>query len=146
MLFLKLKSVFRFSVSASLLALSFSFASLASAQITTEVVMSGLNNPRGIAIGADGGVYVTEAGTGAGNITTGPSVRALNMETEFYGASSSVSRLLGGTQSRILSGLPSLAPTGGGGANRAARHRVRWERRGIRRHWFPRWYPRNEPS
>ncbi len=118
MLFLKLKSVYRFSVSTSLLALSLSVASLASAQITTQVVMSGLNNPRGLAIGADGGVYVTEAGTGAtgtGNANP-PSVRALNMETEFYGATSSVSRLLGGMQSRILSGLPSLAASSGGGA------------------------------
>lgn len=118
MLSLMLKSARRVSTTAGLIALSLSFASLASAQITAEVVMSGLNSPRGIAIGADGGVYVTEAGTGAvgtGNPTP-PSVLALNMETEFYGATSSVSRLLGGTQSRILSNLPSLAPAGGGGA------------------------------
>lgn len=110
-----LKSARRFSVSAGLVALSLSFASLASAQVVTQVVMSGLNSPRGIAIGADGGVYVTEAGTGAagtGN-TAAPSVLALNMQTEFYGATGSVSRLLNGTQSRVISNLPSLAATDG---------------------------------
>lgn len=118
MLSLMLKSARRVSTTAGLIALSLSFASLASAQITATVVMDQLNNPRGLAIGADGGVYVTEAGTGAvgtGNPTP-PSVLALNNETEFYGATSSVSRLLGGTQSRILSNLPSLAAADGSGA------------------------------
>lgn len=111
-----MKTMRRFGVTAGLVAFSFSLASSVSAQINAQVVMSGLNNPRGIAIGGDGGVYVTEAGAGAGNVTTGPSVNALSGDTEFYGATSSVSRLLGGVQSRVLSGLPSLAATGGGSA------------------------------
>ncbi|MBC8137123.1 MAG: ScyD/ScyE family protein [Fibrella sp.] len=117
-----LKSARRVSVSAGLVALSLSFASLASAQITVQVVMSGLNNPRGLAIGADGGVYITEAGSGAFDPNTGvfdlnaPSVIGVNPVEEFYGTTGSVSRLLGGMQSRVLSGLPSLAGTDGGGA------------------------------
>ena len=67
-------------------------------QITAEVVMSGLNNPRGIAVGADGGVYVTEAGTGAfGTGNANPvSVVAASGATEFYGTTGSVSRYLSG--------------------------------------------------
>jgi hypothetical protein len=31
---------------------------------TNTLIMSGLNNPRGLALGPDGGIYVAEAGTG----------------------------------------------------------------------------------
>lgn len=73
------------------------------------IAMSGLNNPRRLAVGPDGGLYVTEAGTGGnvGSIVDGAG------ETVSYGATGSVSRLLNGVQSRVLTGLPSLAPQGG---------------------------------
>ena len=108
-----------FAIAAGLMVVSVSLVSSASARpITTSVVMSGLNNPRGLAIGGDGGVYVTEAGTGAdgtGNPNP-PSVVGVAGDNVRYGATGSVSRFLGGTQSRVLSGLPSLAELGGGSA------------------------------
>jgi hypothetical protein len=79
-----------------------------------DVVMSGLNNPRGLAFGTDGALFVAEAGLGGP--TTNPSIPGGEGDPVFYGATSSVSRLLNGTQQRVLTGLPSLAPDGGGGA------------------------------
>ena len=73
--------------------------------------MSGLDNPRGLALGADGGVYVAEAGRGGNGteIVTGAGpVR--------FGASGAVTRYLNGTQQRVVTGLPSLAPQSGDGA------------------------------
>ncbi len=82
------------------------------AQASFSVVMSGLNNPRGLAFGQDGGLYVTEAGVGG----AGTAIVSGGGETQLYGTSSSISRLLGGVQSRVLTGAPSLAATGGNGA------------------------------
>ena len=74
--------------------------------------MSGLDNPRGLAFGPDGGLYVAETGRGG----TGPSIVLPPNETVFYGTSGAVSRLLGGVQERVLTGLPSLALAAGGNA------------------------------
>ncbi len=81
----------------------------ASAQVNISIVMSGLDNPRGLAFGPDGGLYVAEAGRGG----TGPSIVLPPNETVSYGTSGAVSRLLGGVQERVLTGLPSLALDGG---------------------------------
>ena len=43
---------------------------LAVAQATVSVVMSGLDSPRGLAFGPEGALYVTEAGRGAGVVTS----------------------------------------------------------------------------
>ena len=76
---------------------------------TNTLIMSGLNSPRGLAIGADGGVYVAEAGAGGG----GPCVVSPVPETRCYGRTGAVSRFLNGTQQRIVSGFPSHAlPSG----------------------------------
>ena len=40
------------------------------AQTNVSVVMSGLDSPRGLAFGPEGALYVTEAGRGAGVVTT----------------------------------------------------------------------------
>src|SRR5918997_4015363 len=85
----------------------------ARAGYVTTVVMSGLDNPRGLAFGPDGSLYVAEAGRGG----TGPSVVLYNGETNFYGASSAVSGLRKGMQERVLTGLPSIAPVGAAAAN-----------------------------
>lgn len=76
--------------------------------VITEV-MSGLVTPRGLAFGPDGGLYVAEAGSGGG----GPSVVLGNGATAFLGDTSGLSRLLGGVQTRVLNGLPSVATPAG---------------------------------
>lgn len=72
-------------------------------------VMSGLVNPRGMTIGADGALYVAEAGSGGTDATiTGATGATLG-----FGLSGGVSRYQGGIQTRLISGLPSLAGEGG---------------------------------
>src|SRR5215211_489416 len=71
-----------------------------------EPVMTGLDNPRGLAFGPEGGLYVAEAGRG------GPGVCVPLPDspgTRCYGATGAISRLWRGTQERIATGLPSLA-------------------------------------
>lgn len=68
------------------------------------VFASGLNNPRGLAFGPDGALYIAEGGTpNPGGPTTpvegGPGSA---------GTSGSVTRVFGGTQTRVVTGLPSL--------------------------------------
>ena len=74
-----------------------------------RVVASGLNNPRGIAFGPDGALYVAEAGAGgAGPCLTGP-----EGDQVCFGSSGAVTRIWRGTQHRVQTGLPSLAEAGG---------------------------------
>jgi hypothetical protein len=75
------------------------------------VVMSGLDNPRHLAFGPEGALYVAEAGRGG----PGPCL-FLRGATQCAGSSGAVSRLWHGAQSRIVTGLPSYAQAGGGGA------------------------------
>jgi hypothetical protein len=99
-----------FKAASILLGLSAAFTHTAAAApyVITEV-MSGLVTPRGLAFGPDGGLYVAEAGSG-GN---GPSVVLGNGSTAFLGATSGLSRLLGGVQTRVLNDLPSVATAAG---------------------------------
>lgn len=69
---------------------------------TTSVVMSGLDNPRGLAFGPEGALYVAEAGRGG----PGPCV-VLRGTPQCYGPTGAVSRLWRGEQERIATGLPS---------------------------------------
>lgn len=69
---------------------------------TTSVVMSGLDNPRGLAFGPEGALYVAEAGRGG----PGPCV-FLRGAPQCYGPTGAVSRLWRGKQERIATGLPS---------------------------------------
>ena len=83
------------------------FAIPAAAQAAApEPVMTGLNNPRGLAFGPEGGLYVAEAGRGGSGacvpLPDGPGTRC-------YGATGAISRLWRGTQERIATGLPSVA-------------------------------------
>jgi hypothetical protein len=73
---------------------------------STTVVMTGLNNPRGLAFGPGGWLYVAEAGSGG----TGAClmIRGAN---QCVGATGSVSRWKQGrAQQRLATGLPSYAP------------------------------------
>ncbi|MBC8101953.1 MAG: ScyD/ScyE family protein [Cytophagales bacterium] len=91
-------------------------ASAAFAQFDFTVVMSGLNNPRGLAFGPGGALFVTEAGVGG----SGTTVTTGDGSAQSLGFTSSVSRLLGGVQSRVFSGAPSLAVTAGGAPGNGA--------------------------
>lgn len=80
------------------------------------VVMSGLDNPRGLAIGDDGAVYVAEAGRGGsgqpGEPVCAPTGRPAPEDVACAGRTGAISRLRRGVQRRIVTGLPShAAPT-----------------------------------
>ena len=82
----------------------------AQAQTGPEVIASGLNNPRGLTFSPDGGLYVAEAGTGG----SGPCFIGPEGPTCF-GKTGSVTRVDKKGQSRVLTGLPSIAQEEGGG-------------------------------
>src|SRR6188472_273492 len=74
-----------------------------------EVVATGLDNPRGLAIGPDGALYVAEAGRGGdGPCVPGPFGEAC------YGPSGAITRIGHHGQERIVTGLSSFASPGGG--------------------------------
>ncbi|MGE5434102.1 MAG: ScyD/ScyE family protein [Candidatus Doudnabacteria bacterium] len=85
----------------------------AAAAGTVTTVMSGLDNPRGLAFGPEGALYVAEAGRGG----TGPctsTIRPLEPgQPRCYGPSGAVSRLWRGVQERVVTGLPSYVNTMG---------------------------------
>jgi hypothetical protein len=98
----------------AVLAAGFALAAGAASAVaapTATVVMSGLDNPRGLAFGPREALYVAEAGRGGDQPCAlgGP-------EGTFYGQAGAVSRLLRGHQERIATGLPSTAEEGGVGA------------------------------
>ena len=75
-------------------------------------VATGLNSPRGLAIGPDGGLYVAEGGTGGAACYPGLDPRDPTAIT-CVGATGSVTRIENGQQVRIATGLPSMADPGG---------------------------------
>jgi hypothetical protein len=81
---------------------------LAQASTGQSIVASGLDNPRGLAFGADGALYVAEAGRGgAGPCFPGPEGEAC------FGETGAVSKVAHGKVRRVVTGLPSIAaPTG----------------------------------
>jgi glucose/arabinose dehydrogenase len=87
----------------------------ASAAVAADVtvVMSGLDNPRGLALGPDGALYVAEAGRGG----AGPCyVSPAGSTTLCYGATGAITRLWRGEQERVVTGLPSTSSVMGAGA------------------------------
>lgn len=72
---------------------------------TNTLIMSGLNSPRGLALGPDGGIYVAEAGTGG----PGPCQIGSAGSSNCFGQTGAISRFLNGVQQRVVSNLPSIA-------------------------------------
>jgi hypothetical protein len=81
-----------------------------SAQPGWTVLMSGLDHPRGLAIGPEGGLYVVEAGRGG----SGPCQIVLaNEPPRCFGLTGAITRLWKGVQERVVTGLPSQANANG---------------------------------
>lgn len=76
------------------------------------VVASGLDNPRHLSFNRHGDLFVAEAGRGG----TGPCVAGPEGQACF-GLTGAVTKVSGGRQTRVLTGLPSTAGAGGGGAS-----------------------------
>lgn len=77
-----------------------------------KVVARGLDNPRGLAFGPKGTLYVAEAGQGG----TGPCGQSAEGGQVCYGKSGAVTRLKDGPQRRLIRGLPSIAGEDGAAA------------------------------
>ena len=88
------------------------FGAASAAGATVIPVMTGLDNPLGLAFGPDRALYVAEGGRGG----PGPPCRVVRGVTQCYGATGAISRLRNGVQEKWLTGLPSLAPAGGNDA------------------------------
>jgi glucose/arabinose dehydrogenase len=71
---------------------------------TVDVVMQGLDSPRGLAWGPEGALYVVEAG----NTTVTSNCVTVARGLTCYSGTGAVSRLYKGRQERVASGLPSL--------------------------------------
>lgn len=85
------------------------------AQATMQVIASGLDNPRKLAFGPDGALYVAEAGRGGASALC--SIDPGTGANRCYGPSGAITRITGiGVHSRVVSNLPSIAPAGGDNA------------------------------
>lgn len=84
-------------------------AAPALADPTLTPVMSGLVNPRGLALGPEGALYVAEAGNGSAGPPCLLLVRPSFTENICYGPDGAITRLWRGRQERVVTGLPSLS-------------------------------------
>ena len=93
------------------IALATSVAALTSSQevkaANFTVVASGLDGPRGLTFGADGALYVAEAGRGGnGSCIPSPSIPGAVL---CYGPTGAITRIDNDTVERLVTGLPSVA-------------------------------------
>ena len=92
-------------VFALVLSLGFNQAATIEAQGARTVVIGGLDNPRGLAFGPDGKLYVAEAGTG-GDVQ---SAWVPPFQTAKIGTSGRILKIDGGQSTVVASGLQSIA-------------------------------------
>jgi hypothetical protein len=78
-------------------------------------VMCGLDNPRGLAFGPQGALYVAEAGRGGFDVDNPFCFTGQLGAARCYGPTGAVSRLWRGAQERVATGLPSQARASDGG-------------------------------
>ena len=92
------------------LALGFRLPLITAAATTWDVVVSGLDNPRGVAFGPEGALYIAQAGSG-GDGPCGPGPEG----TRCYGETGAISRydVRSGGVTDVVTGLPSLATEDG---------------------------------
>ena len=83
------------------------FPSAASPDARATVLMCGLDNPRGLAFGPEGSLYVAEAGRGGFGLR--PEDVDCFTAQRCYGATGAISRLWNGVQEAVATGLPSHA-------------------------------------
>ena len=107
-----LRGVMVLAIAASVVGTAGAHAALGPNDGTT--VMSDLANPRGLAWGPEGALYVAEAGRG-GPLTPGPCFLIFGL-TMCYGPNGAVSRLWHGQQERVIDDLPSYANVNNGRA------------------------------
>jgi hypothetical protein len=100
----------RRSIAVLVVALAVALIGANGARATSTVVMSGLDNPRGLAFGPEGALYVAEAGRGGPGPCFVPPIRG---GLACYGPTGAVSRLWRGVQERVVTGLPSYAGLAG---------------------------------
>ena len=82
---------------------------LAQAHPRMATVAVGLDNPRGLAFGPDGALYVAEAGRGG----TAPCFAGPEGGEVCFGTTGAITRVGHGKAKRVVRGLPSLAEAGG---------------------------------
>jgi hypothetical protein len=94
------------------LAIALSAQTVSAEGYVINEIMTGLDSPRGLAIGPDGGLYVAEAGRGGAT----PTSIIIEGQPRVFGSTGAVSRLLNGVQERVVTGLPSLTLEDGSSA------------------------------
>ncbi|MEV0584942.1 ScyD/ScyE family protein [Nonomuraea sp. NPDC050310] len=84
-------------------------------QGAVTVVAKKLDNPRGLAFGPDGALYIAESGSGGKlKCTTVPGVDGGKAEKICLGLTGRISKLAGGKKSVVTDGLPSAGSQGSG--------------------------------